>query len=167
MAAESPRRVAAREFGTVLRRAMKRHRTSSRRLHVDAGVSRTAIENYLAGNNLPKLQTALKLADLLENDGLAEIIRSSRTYACPVCHRAFTHEGQSRKTYCSGSCRDVAAKMRLGRGVPKRADTAERRLGIHVAAIDAFCRGCEPAGICRTVDCALRPVSPLPLAVSA
>ena len=166
MAAESPRRVAAREFGTVLRRAMTRKHISSRRLHAAAGVARTAIENYLAGANLPKLETALRLADLLEDDGLAEIIRSSRTYACPVCRQSFTHEGQSRKTYCSNSCRDVAAKARVGVGVSKRADNAERRLALHRTAVEAFCRGCEPAGVCRTADCALRSVSPLPLAVA-
>ncbi len=30
-------------------------------------------------------------------------------------------------------------------------------------AVASFCRGCEPEGICRTADCQLRPVSPLPL----
>jgi len=29
--------------------------------------------------------------------------------------------------------------------------------------VAAFCAGCEPEGRCVTADCALRPVSPLPL----
>lgn len=35
------------------------------------------------------------------------------------------------------------------------------------AAVDAMCRACEPAGTCRTVECPLRLVSPLPLQSTA
>lgn len=33
----------------------------------------------------------------------------------------------------------------------------------HIAAVEAFCNGCEPEGVCRDAGCALRPVSPLPV----
>lgn len=36
------------------------------------------------------------------------------------------------------------------------------QLNEHLAAVDAMCRSCEPEGICRTVECPLRAVSPLP-----
>jgi DNA-binding XRE family transcriptional regulator len=39
----------------------------------------------------------------------------------------------------------------------------ERRLSDHQAAVEAFCRSCEWDGFCKTPDCELRPVSPLPL----
>lgn len=35
------------------------------------------------------------------------------------------------------------------------------QLNEHLAAVEAMCRSCEPDGICRTADCALRAVSPL------
>jgi len=33
----------------------------------------------------------------------------------------------------------------------------------HIAAVEAFCNGCEPEGMCRDAGCPLRAVSPLPL----
>jgi hypothetical protein len=39
---------------------------------------------------------------------------------------------------------------------------ARNQLNEHLAAVEAFCAACEPEGICRTGDCPLRSVSPLP-----
>lgn len=36
------------------------------------------------------------------------------------------------------------------------------RLNVHMAAVEAFCHGCEPEGLCRDNECPLRAVSPLP-----
>ncbi len=38
------------------------------------------------------------------------------------------------------------------------------RLSDHVSAVERMCRDCEPAGECKTPDCPLRSVSPMPLA---
>lgn len=35
---------------------------------------------------------------------------------------------------------------------------------VYSAAVEAMCRECEPEGLCRNVECPLRPVSPLPVA---
>lgn len=40
------------------------------------------------------------------------------------------------------------------------------RLGMHRDAVAAMCSTCEPLGYCRTPDCPLRSVSPLPLLVT-
>ena len=45
-----------------------------------------------------------------------------------------------------------------------RIDESARQVATLHAAIDAMCRSCEPEGTCRDEACALRPVSPLPLA---
>ncbi|MGH2465415.1 MAG: helix-turn-helix domain-containing protein [Candidatus Limnocylindrales bacterium] len=46
-----------------------------------------------------------------------------------------------------------------------RIDRSARQLEVVQASVDAMCAGCEPLGVCRTPECALRPVSPLPLAL--
>lgn len=46
-----------------------------------------------------------------------------------------------------------------------RSRTVERRVGVLQSSVDAMCAGCEPLRVCRTPDCALRAVSPLPLAL--
>lgn len=33
----------------------------------------------------------------------------------------------------------------------------------HILAVEAFCNGCEPEGVCRDAECPLRSVSPLPV----
>lgn len=40
------------------------------------------------------------------------------------------------------------------------------RLGMHRDAVAAMCETCEPLGYCRTADCPLRSVSPLPLLIT-
>jgi len=45
----------------------------------------------------------------------------------------------------------------------QRVDQQGRLLEDHRQAVEAMCRGCEPEGRCRDAECALRPVSPLPL----
>lgn len=47
----------------------------------------------------------------------------------------------------------------------KAPDIAARAsLALHQDAVAAMCAGCEPEGYCRTVECALRSISPLPMA---
>lgn len=65
--------------------------------------------------------------------------------------------------WCSSSCQRVGRKRLAGRDTRQSAIRAERALGRHRAAVEAFCRACEPAGWCQAPECELRPVSPLPL----
>lgn len=165
LSADSPRRAAAHTFGAALARLLVKKNVGKRTLAREAGVTRSAIANYIAGLNLPTFQTAARIADILESDELRMIIAESRTYVCPIDRRRFTFNGQSRKTYCSVECQRVAAKQRIGTTVTRRADRAERRIRTYQAAVDSMCRECEPAGACRTADCPLRGVSPLPFVV--
>jgi hypothetical protein len=61
--------------------------------------------------------------------------------------------GQTRRRYCSDECRLIAHAL----GVQPSLS------GIQ-AAVDQFCRACEPEGVCRMPSCQLQPFSPLPLA---
>jgi hypothetical protein len=132
-------------------------------LSKQTGCVTSAIACWRGGENLPRLETAVRLSEALSWPPLADIVRDSRAGACQHCGRGFLNQGGAPKRYCSSECRDIAATIRDGKGVPARAAVAERRLARHVGAVAAFCAGCEPAGLCRDSACALRPVSPLPL----
>ena len=178
----------------------------TKRLATAIGSASSAIAMWRAGNNLPRTDTAARLADALHWPRLVAIAREGRSGTCERCGRAFVNEGGGPKRYCSRDCVEVAALLRARpaaglladvladeltrvhgtaqslRRKPltaaldqyrasdahrqTRLDRSSRQLDSVRAAIDAMCNDCEPAGVCRTADCPLRTVSPLPLALS-
>jgi hypothetical protein len=205
LAPDSPRRVAASRFGAELRRAMLVRKVGQHRLAEAVGCGSSAIAVWKAGDNLPRTDTAQRLADALRWPRLIAIAREGRTGACVRCGGAFVNEGGFPKRFCSAECRDVDVQLRQpppGRALADalrvelervkgttdsvrrkplaaaldqyarsdskrvvRVDRSERRLHVAQAAVAAFCGACEPSGVCRTPECELRPVSPLPLAL--
>ena len=163
LAPDSPRRAVARLFGIELRRAMSTRHATVRGTATSIGVSRTLIHFYRDGTNLPRVETAERLAAALDWPGLTTIVLRARTGACELCAKPFAAMGSGNKRYCTEDCRRVAAARRSGTSTRGRAIVAERRAARYALAIDAFCRGCEPDGICRMSDCQLRAVSSLPL----
>jgi hypothetical protein len=154
---------------------MREHQVGQRRLGTLTGCASSAVAQWRMGRNLPRLDTAIRLAECLSNDRLADIVREARTQACQRCGTPFLNEGGAPKKYCSERCLTIAAKIRDGLGdkTPARkkltamkADlkaTQESLLELQVS-VQQMCRSCEPAGYCRTPECPLRLVSPLPLA---
>lgn len=204
LSAGSPRLALARAFGEELDRAMRTRGIGAKTLGPQTGQAVSAIGNWRAGLNLPRYDSALRLAEALSWPKLAEIAKRARQGTCPRCGRTFVNEGGGAKRFCSQACRDVDEQLRrpshgseLARavgeatdarlaGAPERetlpaildalrtwrasdarrvqrVDQQSRALASHQASVEAMCRGCEPEGRCRTAECALRPVSPLPL----
>lgn len=161
---ESPRRKAALRFGTLLTATMAARGVGKNSLARQLGLGNSIIWNWAAGNNLPRLETALRLSEALAEPRLAAIVREARTIACETCGTAVVNEGGSPIRFCSESCKVVRNAMRSGTPTRERAVVAERRLRLHQASVAEFCRGCQPEGLCRDAECALRPVSPLRLA---
>ncbi len=162
---DSPRRAAARRFGVELGRAMKRHRATVCGLARDAAVSPTSVHFYLAGQNLPSLETAGRLAELLGAPSLIAIAAEGRSGTCELCSRPFTSAMTAgNRRYCSEDCRVLAGRRRAGSSVRDRAIAAERIAARHADAVAAFCAACEPERACRTPECPLRVVSPFPVA---
>lgn len=199
----SSRGIAAQRFGQELRRAMVTREVGALRLAEAAGVAKSAIANWKAGGNLPRVDTANRLAEVLDWPKLVTLARAGRTVTCARCRRDFVNEGGSPARFCSVDCREVAVQLRrpgagavlaaalrgelerkaaVRGGLTKapleaalaeyarsdskrtmRQDKLVAQLDGIRAAVDAMCRGCEPAGVCRSVECPLRPVSPLPL----
>lgn len=141
---------AAVRFATILRTEMRARSLTRDALAAKVGVSGTMIGYYTRARYLPRPDIAEKLADVLDSDALAKSAAEGRRIRCAVCGRT-TWRGVTRRRYCSDEC------WAKGKDLHPNGATAER------AAIDAFCMGCEPGGLCRTPDCVLQPFSPLPL----
>jgi len=165
LAADSPRRAHARRFAIELDRAVVRSGMSLRGLARTVGLSRSALHFYREGVTMPSLETAARLADVLGAPRLVEIAASSRSGSCAQCSRPFTSAaGAGNRRYCSEDCRVIAYRLRMSPPARERAIVAERRATRYADAVAEFCRACEPEGICRTPECPLRVVSPLPIA---
>jgi DNA-binding XRE family transcriptional regulator len=171
----SPRLPAARRFADELRRSMAAHKVGQRRLGMLTGCASSAVAQWRMGRNLPRLDTAIRLAECLSNDRLTEIVREARTQRCQHCGTPFLNEGGAPKKFCSERCLTIAAKIRgaLSDRTPARKKltvaraelkAAQETLGELQVSVLEMCRSCEPAGYCRTPECPLRLVSPIPLA---
>lgn len=152
-------------FGRELERAMKTRGVGARTIIDPIGASRTSVMYWRTGRILPRIETARKLAAVLDWPKLETLAIELRRKACLTCATEFVDDsGSDNRTYCSASCQRVKEKVRVGEDRRTRAARAERQLTIHQRAVAAYCRGCEPSGRCVTAECDLRPVSPLPLA---
>lgn len=108
----SPRRVAAAAFGAELRKAMKARGVSVKRLQEAIGGGTSSVAIWKLGDNLPRTDTARRVAEALDWPKLVEIVREARSGSCGRCGRTFVNEGGALKLYCSSDCRDIAATLR-------------------------------------------------------
>jgi transcriptional regulator with XRE-family HTH domain len=169
IAPESPRRIASRKFALAFTAALASTGMSKRELAsrlTGNRSSRSSIQLWARGQSLPTIENARRLDEILGTE-LEQLIIDSRLVECQNgCGRTVIVRGNAARTrYCGPDCAKQAAKVRTGL-MPKR-DTIMRRLGLHQGAVRDYCGACEPEGVCRTADCPLRPVSPLPLVGSA
>lgn len=139
-------------YGTALRAAMTRRKVTRRELADAVGVSTTMIGFYRTARYLPRPEIAVLLAEYLNDVRLSELCLAGAVVRCDFCGREVIRGG-SRRRYCSVACRSKAHAV----GVTPPTPAVQ-------AAVDQFCRECEPEGACRTAGCPLQPFSPLPLA---
>jgi transcriptional regulator with XRE-family HTH domain len=149
-------------FASVLRDTIDARGMTPAAVHRATGVDQSTLSCWLAGTRLPTLQRADRLADVLEAPALSTAVASALRRRCVRCRRKFYAEARNRNhtRYCGKACRMAVHRARVN-----RTDVAASRLRTAKLerAIAAFCRGCEPDGICRTAACPLRDVSPFPL----
>lgn len=151
-------------FGRELERAMKARGVGTRTIAEPLGSSRTSVMYWRTGRMLPRLETARRLAVVLDWPRLATMAVELRRKACHVCATEFVDDsGSDNRVYCSASCQRVREKLAVGVDRRTAAALAERKLVVHQRAVAAFCAACEPDGRCVTPECPLRGVSPLPL----
>lgn len=140
-------------FALAVRKTMESRHISERALAAAIGTSSTAIHQYRRGTVLPTVKNAAKLADALLEPDILSMVVAARTRPCRVCRKPITDEGNKRRLFCSIQCNRLQVK-----GVTATPNIPD----VRAQAIAKFCNHCEPAGVCRTFQCELRPVSPLP-----
>lgn len=171
MAEHSPGRLAAVHrpdngltFATVLRAAMTARGYSAYALGRAIGADKTAPWRWLNGKAFPSLFYVDRLADLLLEPELRRLALQLLHKRCArgSCRRRFLASAQARnrRLYCSKACQvAVTRKGYVGRVRKARISQFEAL----ESAIAAHCDWCQPDGICRDSECALRGCSPLPL----
>ena len=151
-------------FGQELERALEKRGVGTRTVADALHGGRTSIMYWRTGRMLPRLETARRLAEVLDWPKLATLAAELRRKACLVCGTSFVDDsGSDNRRYCSKSCQSVKNKRVVGLDRRARAATAERKLLLASRAIAAYCAACEPEGYCYAAECELRSVSPLPL----
>ena len=138
-------------YAAVLRAELARTGMSRSELGRRIGVSSTAVGYYCQARDLPRPEIGVLVADALCSGELARMATAGAVIRCAQCGRE-RFRGQTRRRYCSDECRRIASELGVTAPVS----------GIQ-AAVDLFCRDCEPEGVCRTHRCQLQPFSPLPL----
>lgn len=187
LSTESRRLEYAKRFGAQLQRAMTARKM--RPFHIfkraGGGFSHYSFNAWLHGRSLPRLDRAIKLAEVLDWPQLAQIAREGRTGTCqrPGCNRTFITETGKSRMYCSPRCYKLVHEYDLSFSHAKRKKLGSEAAVLHQQAAEgravvkelgelrrsvaAMCHECEPEGYCRTPACPLRVVSPLPLARAA
>ena len=175
----TPYELAKAHFRTRLRTAMKRAGYDQKTLAIEVGMSRWAVGCWVNGRTMPKGEVAARLAEVLDAPDLVGLTLDARRRVCAWCQGAYqATEKLTVARFCTKECRvawwhwersQQAGERRLDNLVQTRTEVDrlrhERRT--LTSAIDAMCRACEWDGVCKDAGCALRDVSPLPLAKRA
>ena len=138
--------------GDLIRSVMADRKMTRRRLAELMGYTPTCVGFWLQGRALPSLEQAERIAEHLGDDRIRQRVRAARIGVCAYvgCQRPFDRVQGRRNKFCGPKC-----QMRANYRASNRVDPRQ-------VAIAAFCRECEPEGICRMLECPLRGFSPLP-----
>lgn len=139
------------------------------------GVSPRSIWQIEKGMRLCDYRIAMRLCEVLGMESLRDEMIEHRSRVCDVCGRRFVNvTNNPSKRSCTRECRNidnarkarafaVSYRSRVVARAKGREQMLRSRYTVYVAAVEAFCRSCEPEGLCRAGSCELRTVSPLPL----
>lgn len=151
-------------FAGELRRVMLDRGIRCREVSAALGISLSSVVRWRSGQSMPMHDMVTRLGDLLACEALVTFSLRARLGACEVCHRPFVSQGRgpNRRRFCGERCQQVSRYRRKREAVLDTIAFSRIRLSEHQEAVAAFCMTCEPEGLCRTADCPLRAVSPLP-----
>jgi hypothetical protein len=175
----------AKEWGEEMIRACRARNITFNELGRTVNHGHTAIGYYRKGSILPRTETAIAISQALDWPRLATMIVAFRSGTCARsgCGRSFRNDGGGPKKYCSSVCLKIAANVRIAERRRRQAgqaksperlrSAADRRMKGVISTLQGelavmheyvakMCRACEPDGLCRALDCPLRPISPLP-----
>lgn len=154
--------MSATKFGPILRAAMAERHVTCAALGAAVGVRPESVSWYRNDHVWPSHTVAVAMAQELDAPALSALSFAYWRRSCKVCSRTFVARSYNAQ-HCNERCKAVtsARRLRQRRGNPLW--LSARRWREARDAIAAFCRSCEPDGVCRTAACELRGLSPLPL----
>ena len=137
-----------------------------------AGIAREHMQRMLRGDVAGSVDAWTRLCEALDKPGLMAHILPAFTRECIVCTSPFVdtiirrEDSKRYRMTCSVKCGATYAR-RMKRAYNERVSgrtltMIRRKLEVYQAATTAFCKSCEPLGVCRNDGCELRGVSPLP-----
>jgi len=151
-------------FAAELKKALDRNNLTAPQLAQEAGIKYSRVHHWVSGRSMPSIHVIQQICDLLGDEEIMIATVRVNTRICSNCSKEYIQESsQGRSFLCGPECRQQSnrLKSKIGKSSIQLAQYVpqdEYRL-----SVDAYCKGCEPAGVCVTPECALRPVSPLPL----
>lgn len=153
------------KFGVEICKALAERGVMRKTVYEALDLDRSTMSNYCKGKHLPKLETATRLAEILDWPKLADIVRLARQRKCQVCSKPFidnSNRGLDTRT-CSHSCRHLLWMRKSRYSQVRRGVVTNHRWEIAIEQIAKFCWDCQPQGLCEDDECHLRGLSPLPL----
>lgn len=159
-----------REWAARMRKACHSKSMTLTELADEVGLATSAVYHLSRGRRTPTIKSAEAIATALDAPYLATWVVEMRKKSCVVCGATFVDRGTTLNARCCGLPCSRTLRARKDRKIrveshAHAAIVARRRLRLYSDAVIAFCRSCEPEGVCKSEDCELRSVSPLPLAV--
>ena len=153
-------------FSGELRRAMSTRGLSEREVERRIGLSYSLVGRYSRGLALPSMDSALRLADVLDWPGLADIMLRHRSHVCEGCGITFVdngHGGQKRR-FCTHACNQRTHRRRAAQvREAKELLVTRREVERFRDTLRAWCMDCTAGeGLCRDDGCAWRGLSVLP-----
>lgn len=151
-------------YGRLLAQAMRRRRLLAADVAQAVGAATQSVSAWLRGTKLPQMDYSVALAEVLADERLVTHALRMRTRSCGVCGAEFVDLGkQPKKKYCKPGCAKTAHARKVHGRTENRYKLDRSALTLHRESVARYCADCEPQGICRTAECPLRAVSPLPL----
>lgn len=159
----TPHHELAVRLGSLLKQTRAKRKVGTRILADAAGVSRTQILHYEQGRNIPRVETAQRLAHAFDEKRILDYAMAARTRLCKRCRVPLMVNIGRPPEFCGTACRKAYTPG--AREVEKRRyrQLSDERRTMRLA-IDAMCKACPDGedGFCRVGECPLRHVSPLP-----
>lgn len=153
-------------FGAELKRAMTRRGGTIKAAAVACGITEANMHHYRRGRQWPSVDTAARMAEVLDAPALATLALSHRTRPCASCGTTFVDSGHGGpiRRFCSTTCGDRDFNRRVRKPQRHRQAVVDHNdLAVIRAAVAAHCGTCTLGeSICRDAECDLRGVSPLP-----
>lgn len=151
-------------FASELKMALERNNLSLPALAREVGIKYSRVHHWATGRSLPSIHIVQKICDVLGDEEIMRAAIKANTRKCLNCGTDYVQESsQGRSSLCSARCRRQSNRLlsKTGKSSVTMAEYVAE--DVYKKAVAAYCNGCQPAGICLTPECELRPISPLPL----